>query len=258
MTNYSFDSQKTYAVIEYHWLQFMAQTYSAKCVIGISGGIDSTCVAALACKIFGKDNVIGISLPCNGQKDAADVDKVFDHLQIKRLDFDIGDAFYEVLDGVANNGIDISYVTRTNLPARLRMASLYAFAQSIPDALVINTCNLSETLQNYDTLWGDGCGSYAPIKNLTKTEVRKLAKWLGVPDDLVMKTPVDGLQDFTDEERFGYTYEELDNYIRYGKGDIALITAIIVRYKSGKFKIDMVNIDGPDFNFPDYIQKKNV
>ena len=183
---------------------------------------------------------------------------MFDHLQIKRLDFDIGDAFYEVLDGVANNGIDISDVTRTNLPARLRMASLYAFAQSIPGALVINTCNLSETLQSYDTLWGDNCGSYAPIKNLTKTEVRKLAKWLGVPDDLVMKTPVDGLQDFTDEERFGYTYEELDNYIRYGKGDIALITAIIVRYKSGKFKIDMVNIDGPDFNFPDYIQEKNV
>ena len=89
MINYSFDVQKTYTVIESHWLQFMAQTYSAKCVIGISGGIDSTCVAALACKIFGKDNVIGISLPCNGQKDAADVDKVFDHLQIKRLDFDI-------------------------------------------------------------------------------------------------------------------------------------------------------------------------
>lgn len=258
MTGYGFDEMTVFAVIETHWRQYMPYAGATKCVIGISGGIDSTCVAALACRIFGSRNVIGVSLPCNGQKDAADVDKVFEHLKIRRLDFDIGDAFYEVLDGVANNGIDISDTTRTNLPARLRMASLYAFAQSIPDALVINTCNLSETLQNYDTLWGDGCGSYAPIKNLTKTEVRKLAKWLGVPDELVMKTPVDGLQDFTDEERFGYTYEELDNYIRYGKGDMALIAAIMGRYKSGKFKIDMVHIDGPDFNFLDYIQEKNI
>ena len=94
--------------------------------------------------------------------------------------------------------------------------------------------------------------------NILRTFALLHLHFLVVPDDLVMKTPVDGLQDFTDEERFGYTYEELDNYIRYGKGDIALIDAIIGRYKSGKFKIDMVNIDGPDFNFPDYIQEKNV
>lgn len=258
MADYGFDELQAYARIETHWRQYMRYACATKCVIGISGGIDSTCVAALACRIFGKENVIGISLPCNGQKDSADVDKVFEHLQIRRLDFDIGDAFYEILDGVANNALDISDATRTNLPARLRMASLYAFAQSIPDALVINTSNLSETLQNYDTLFGDDCGSYAPIKNLTKTEVRKLAKWLGVPTELVMKTPVDGLQAYADEERFGYTYDELDDYIRNGKGDMATVTKIIARYKSGKFKIDMVHIDGPSFNYPDYIQEKNI
>lgn len=255
---YTFKEEDVFKFIEVHWKNFMANAKADKCVIGISGGIDSTCVAALACKIFGKENVIGISLPCNGQKDMTDVDKVFEYLKIKRLDFDIGDAFYEMLDGVANNAIEISDVTRTNLPARLRMTALYAFAQSIPGALVINTCNLSETLQNYDTLFGDNCGSYAPIKELTKTEVRALAKWLGVPTELAMKTPVDGLQDKTDEERFGYSYDVLDNYIRTGKGGIVLAADIMTRYNAGKFKIKMVNIEGPIFGFPDHIQGKNI
>lgn len=266
METWLINEKEVFNTIAENWTKFMTDVHAIKCVVGISGGIDSTCVAALACNIFGKDNVIGVSLPCNGQKDAADVDKVFEHLKIKRLDFDIGDAFYEVLDGVANNGLDISDVTRTNLPARLRMTALYAIAQSIPSALVINTCNLSETLQNYDTLWGDDCGSYAPIKELTKTEVRKLAKFLKVPDELVMKTPVDGLQDYTDEERFGYSYDVLDNYIRTGKTNAKkseacmtdIVTNIMKRYNAGKFKIAMVNIVGPEFGFPDHIQGKNI
>ena len=253
-----FDEKDVFEAIRAHWTGFMSNVNADKCVIGISGGIDSTCVAAIACKLFGADNVYGISLPCNGQKDMEDVDRVFAHLHIRRQDFDVGDAFYEILDGVANNGINVSEVTRTNLPARIRMAALYAFAQSIPGALVINTCNLSETLQNYDTLFGDDCGSYAPIKELTKTEVRKLAKWLGVPDELVMKTPIDGLQKYTDEEQFGYSYDVLDNYIRTGIDGLGVAVDIMKRYKSGKFKIDMVNIIGPAFNFPDYIQGKNI
>lgn len=256
--NYIFEVNSVFYAIENHWRNFMDKTHASKCVIGISGGIDSTCVAALACKIFGKENVIGISLPCDIQHDMDDVNAVFDVLGIKRIDFNIGDAFHSILDGVENSAIEISDVTRTNLPARLRMASLYAFAQSIPGALVINTCNLSETLQNYDTLWGDNCGSYAPIKDLTKTEVRKLAEFLGVPMKLVMKTPIDGLQKYSDEARFGYSYAELDDYIRNGIGYMALIAKMISRYNSGKFKIDMVHIDGPTFEFPDYIQEKNI
>jgi len=255
---YRFDEKEVFDVIEADWRAFMTNVHATKCVVGISGGIDSTCVAALACKIFGKDNVIGVSLPCDGQSDIADVLHVFSHLGIKKLTFDIGDAFNSIFNGVDNNAIEVSEVTRTNLPARIRMATLYAFAQSIPGALVINTCNLSETLQNYDTLWGDDCGSYAPIQELTKTEVRKLARYVGVPEDLVMKTPVDGLQAKSDEERFGYSYDVLDNYIRTGKGGICLATDIMERYHSGKFKIDMIHIQGPKFNFPDYIQSKNI
>lgn len=252
-TEYKFDEADVYQTIEMHWKNFMANTNSTKCVVGISGGIDSTCTAALACKIFGKENVIGISLPCNEQSDIADVMAVFDYLQIKKFDFNIGTAFYSIIDGIENNALEVTDVTKTNLPARLRMATLYAFAQSIPNSMVINTCNLSESYQNYDTLFGDNCGSYAPIQELTKTEVRKLATYIGVPTYLVMKTPIDGLQQYTDEERFGYTYEVLDTYIRTGKADISVVANIINRYNSGKFKLDMVKLVGPKFDFPNYI-----
>lgn len=258
MSEYCFNEEDVFNYIAACWKTFMKGAHADKCVVGISGGIDSTCVAALACKIFGKENVIGVSLPCDDQADIADVIYVFDTLKIKKLTFNIGDAFHSIVDGVENNAIEVSDVTKTNLPARLRMASLYAFAQSIPGAMVINTCNLSETLQNYDTLWGDDCGSYAPIKELTKTEVRKLATWLGVPANLVMKTPVDGLQAKSDEERFGYTYDVLDEYIRTGKCELGVIADIMKRYESGKFKIEMVNIKGPIFGFPDYIQGKCI
>lgn len=255
---YCFNEEDVFNHIAACWKIFMKDAHADKCVVGISGGIDSTCVAALACKIFGRENVIGVSLPCNDQADIADVIYVFDTLKIKKLTFNIGDVFHSIVDGLENNDIEVSDVTKTNLPARLRMASLYAFAQSISGAMVINTCNLSETLQNYDTLWGDNCGSYAPIKELTKTEVRKLATWLGVPSNLVMKTPVDGLQAKSDEERFGYTYDMLDKYIRTGKCEPDVITNIMKRYESGKFKIEMVNIEGPVFGFPDYIQAKYI
>lgn len=257
---YTFDETKVFNKIKEHWINFMKSTNSIKCVIGISGGIDSTCTAALACKIFGKENVIGISLPCDEQADIADVMAVFDYLQIKKIDFNIGDAFHSIIDGVENNGLEVTDVTKTNLPARLRMATLYAFAQSIPGALVINTCNISESCQNYDTLFGDNCGSYAPIQKLTKTEVRKLASYIGVPEFLVMKTPVDGLQQYSDEERFGYSYEVLDNYIRKGPNYCSVVTmaAIIERFNSGKYKLDMVHIKGPEFDFPNYLTGENL
>lgn len=257
---YTFNETEVFNKIKEHWTNFMKSTNSTKCVIGISGGIDSTCTAALACKIFGKENVIGVSLPCDEQADIVDVMAVFDYLQIKKIDFNIGDAFHSIIDGVENNGLEVTDVTRTNLPARLRMATLYAFAQSILGALVINTCNISESCQNYDTLFGDNCGSYAPIQKLTKTEVRKLASYIGVPEFLVMKTPVDGLQQYSDEERFGYSYEVLDNYIRKGPNYCSVVTmaAIIERFNSGKYKLDMVHIKGPEFDFPNYLTGENI
>lgn len=251
---YTFDETEVFDKIKEHWTNFMKSTNSTKCVIGISGGIDSTCTAALACKIFGKENVIGISLPCDEQSDIADVMAVFDYLQIKKLDFNIGDAFHSIIDGVENNGLEVTDVTKTNLPARLRMATLYAFAQSIPGALVINTCNLSEDIVGYSTFGGDNFGSYSPLKNLTKTEVCKIASYIGVPEFLVMKTPIDGLQPLSDEDKLGFTYNKLDNLIRcINTNDYVFIDKIYTLYKQNKFKTDIVNLPGPEFNFPNFI-----
>lgn len=151
---YKFNESDVFDIIKNDWLDFAEAVGTNKFILGISGGIDSTTVAALACKIFGKENVYGLSMPCDGQKDIDDVNKVFEHLGIKRFDFDIGDANRSVINGVENNGIDVSNQTKTNLPARLRMASVYAFAQSL-NAIVLNTCNLSEDILGWNTFGGD-------------------------------------------------------------------------------------------------------
>ena len=247
-TNYTFNPYAVVDTIETHWKEFANKLGVNKFILGISGGIDSTCVTALACKIFGRENVYGISMPCDEQHDIVDVIHVFQHFGINRLDFNIGEVNHAILTGIENNAIAVTAQTKTNLPARLRMATVYAFAQSL-NALVLNTCNLSETLMGYDTLWGDDCGSYAPIQELTKTEVRQIAEYLGVPNDLVNKTPIDGLQGNTDEENFGFTYAELDAYIRSG-----IITGnvpkMIARNKASKFKMEMIHLTGPKFGFP--------
>ena len=249
---YKFNESDVFDIIKNDWLDFAEAVGTNKFILGISSGIDSTTVAALACKIFGKENVYGLSMPCDGQKDIDDVNKVFEHLGIKRFDFDIGDANRSVINGVENNGIDISNQTKTNLPARLRMASVYAFAQSL-NAIVLNTCNLSEDILGWNTFGGDNIGSYAPLRHLTKTEVRKLAIWLNIPSALVSKTPIDGLQSKSDEENFGFTYAEFDDYLRTGNASFKFANKSKDMYLRNKFKLDIVDLPGPEFDFLNYI-----
>lgn len=256
--NYNFDVEKQFGNIESQWKEWSEKTGLKKFVVGISGGIDSTCVAALGCRIFGTENIIGVSLPCNGQKDMADVDKVFSHLKIKRITIDIGGAFNHIVNSISNVGIDPSFDTKTNLPARLRMSTLYAVSQSIPHSVPLNTCNISETVNGYDTIWGDSCGGFAPIKEYTKTEVRALASYLGVPEDLVQKIPVDGLQESSDEERFGCTYSEIDDFIRNNGANGNVKEMCMKRYNSNKFKMTACNVSGVKCDLPNYITGWNI
>lgn len=249
---YKFDESEVFDIIKNDWLDFAEAVGINKFILGISGGIDSTTVAALACKIFGKENVYGLSMPCDWQKDMDDVNAVFEHLCIKRFDFDIGDANRSIVNGIENTGIEVSDQTKTNLPARLRMATVYAFAQSL-NALVLNTCNLSEDILGWNTFGGDNIGSYAPLRHLTKTEVRKLAAWLDVPSILVSKTPVDGLQPKSDEENFGFTYAEFDDYLRTGNTAFKFVDKSKDMYLRNKFKLDIVDLPGPEFDFPNYV-----
>ena len=259
---YKFDCEKTYLQIQANWLQFGQMLKAKKWVLGISGGKDSTVVAALAARIFGPENVIGVSMPCDGQKDIDDVNQVFDVLKIKRVSIDIGDAYYALLQGLENNCIDATSDTKINLAPRLRMSTLYAVAQSV-EGVVLNTDNLSERILGYSTLWGDSVGSYAPIQDLTVTEVVKLGEWLGIPDNLIHKKPGDGLQALGDEERMGIRYEFLDHLIRNIPLEMTaeqdeMAKRCDERFARNLFKHEMINLPGPKFDFPNSYWRLNI
>lgn len=224
-------------------------------VIGISGGKDSTCVAALCVEALGVENVIGVSMPNGVQSDMDDVNRVFDLLKIKRVDINIHDAFESILKQMN----DIKDNTIINLPPRLRMSTLFAVAQSCDkEARVMNTCNLSEDMVGYATIFGDACGLYAPLSKVTCTEVKELAHYMGVNKELAFKTPSDGLCGQTDEDKLGFTYEALDNFIRKNEGTEEFKEMIMNKYKANKFKLDLIQIPHPEVKLPNYITKENV
>lgn len=255
--------EHAFKCIEESWIAWNNDVKPNVYAVGISGGVDSSCVAALACKLFGKDKVVGVSLPCDGQFDIRDVDKVFDHFGIKRITIDIGDAFNNLVNGIENNCIDMTKQCTTNMPARLRMTTLLGVAQCL-NGIVLNTCNRSEDVLGWNTLFGDDCGSFAPVKKLVKTEVRHLAEWLGVPHELAYKTSIDGLQPLTDEQSFGFTYDELDAFIRCPTAvedgivheDVA--EKIKMMYNKNKFKLDIVDVPGPEFPFATDVFRGNL
>lgn len=257
VTTPNFDEQTAFIEIKKHWTEWAKERNFTKFVVGISGGIDSTCVATMAAGIFGKDNVIGVTLPCDGKQDIIESDAVINMLGIRKVNIDIGDAFASLLNGIENNAIETTAVCRTNMPARLRMTALYGVAQSL-GACVLNTCNRSESVVGNDTLWGDDCGSYAPIQMLTKSEVIQLAKWLGVPEWIALKPPTDGLQPLTDEQRLGVTYKDIDTFIRKpNELELGIYAKIFEMYQKNKFKLEMVHIDGPAFDWLNDITRKD-
>ncbi len=186
-------------------------------VVGISGGKDSSVVAALCVEALGKDRVIGVLMPNHIQDDIKYSHLLCEHLGIKNYTVDVGGAIDELLNNIhfRATDIEISDQTKTNLPARIRMATLYAISQSM-NGRVANTCNLSEDWVGYATRYGDAAGDFSPLSQLTVTEVKAIGRELGLPSELVDKTPTDGLCGKTDEDNLGFTYTELDAYIRDG------------------------------------------
>ena len=194
-------------------------------VVGISGGTDSTVVAALCVEALGKNRVIGVLMPNGIQTDIADAKKLVHFLNIKFVEANIEDAVQGILNNITTITYNTSYPdddflptseqTKINLPPRVRMATLYAVSQSV-NGRVANTCNLSEDWVGYSTRYGDSVGDFSPLSKLTKTEVKEIGKIMGLPIDLIEKAPSDGLCGKTDEDNLGFTYEVLDRYIRSG------------------------------------------
>ena len=181
-------------------------------VVGISGGKDSSIVAALCAEALGKDRVIGVLMPNGEQSDIDMAQLLVEHLGIRHYTVNIKDA----VDGVIKNiPFELQEQSRINLPPRIRMATLYAISQS-NNGRVANTCNLSEDWVGYSTRYGDNAGDFSPCSNLTVREMKEIGRILGLPSVLVDKVPIDGLSGKTDEDNLGFTYEELDRYIREG------------------------------------------
>ena len=200
------------------WIQDWFEENGKGCnaVIGISGGKDSSVVAGLCVEALGKDHVIGVTMPNGVQPDIADSIKLINHLGIKSYDINIGESFNALMAEVeAKLGHEASAQTRINMAPRLRMTVLYAVSQS-NNGRVANTCNLSEDWVGYSTRYGDAAGDFSPLGGLTVQEVVAIGKELGLPVDLVEKTPSDGLCGKTDEDNLGFTYAVLDRYIRTG------------------------------------------
>ncbi len=215
-------------------------------VIGMSGGKDSTIVAALCAEALGKENVVGVIMPNRRMKDEKTAVNAAMKYCGKWMYRSIGPAYLHFAIGAGYNectpkmdrdiywedgrhwlelrGLDgydphltVTDTAVINLPARLRMCALYFVAQCVEHGRVANTCNLSEDWVGYATRYGDGAGDFAPLHDYTVQEVKAIGHYLGVPKELVEKVPDDGLCGKTDEDNLGFTYEVLDRYIRTGE-----------------------------------------
>lgn len=186
-----------------------------KAVIGISGGKDSSVVAALCTEALGKENVIGVMMP-NGEQFDIDVSKkLVEHLGIESVTVNIKDAYEGMVGELMKSFEAFDGQAKVNLPPRLRMAALYAVSQTV-NGRVANTCNLSEDWVGYSTKYGDMAGDFSPLSHLTVQEVKAVGRECGLPSMFVDKVPIDGLCGYTDEDNLGFTYAVLDKYIREG------------------------------------------
>ena len=221
------------------WLKnwFEENGKECKAVLGISGGKDSSVAAAICVEALGKDRVIGVLMPCGQQEDIDMSRKLVEHLGIESYEINIKKAVEGILEEMEE--IEVTKQTATNLPARIRMATVYAVSQS-KNGRVINTCNLSEDWVGYSTRYGDAAGDVSPLSHFTVREVKEIGRELGLPEELVDKVPIDGLSGKTDEENLGFTYEVLDRYIREGICEEELKKRIDTIHQRNLFKLELM------------------
>jgi NAD+ synthase len=192
-------------------------------VLGLSGGLDSAVVAALAVRAIGAKGVLAIHMPgvVANRDELADARAVAKWLRVELRVVSVGDGSRSLGKGLGKVG----KAELGNIMARSRMIALYHIAKS-ENRLVLGTGNKSELLTGYFTKWGDGGNDLQPIGDLYKTQVRGLARELGVPAKLIKKVPTAGLwAGQTDEGDLGIRYELLDQIlfgIELGLADAAI------------------------------------
>lgn len=223
------------------WIREFFQNNGPDCnaVVGISGGKDSSIAAALCKEALGKERVIGVLMPQGIQPDIDMAYLLVHHLGIRHYEINIQDTVESILKNFPEK---ITPTTQTiqNIPPRVRMTTLYAVSQSC-NGRVCNTCNLSEDWIGYATRYGDATGDFSPLSHLTVTELKEIGHLLRLPKELVDKTPIDGLCGKTDEENLGFTYAELDRYIRTGKIENPKTKELIdKKHRDNLFKLELM------------------
>lgn len=200
------------------WLRNeVEKAHASGIVLGLSGGIDSSVLAALGREALGKDKVLGIIMPCHSiDEDEQDARLLIEALDINFIRVDLTGVFDSMLKAL---GSELNSLTKSNMKARLRMVTLYAAAQS-KNFLVCGTSNKSEYETGYFTKFGDSGVDLMPLANFLKREIRKIAKILNVPEKIINKAPSAGLYEGqTDEGDMGFSYDVLDEYLTTGKID---------------------------------------
>lgn len=245
-----------------NWFDTKSGGKDCVAVLGMSGGKDSTICAALCAEALGPERVIGVMMPDNNQG-INEADEICKYLGIRYMKFPISritNAIRKTWEGMgfiqddSKNpmfgilaGMTMSDQTSQNIPPRIRMTVLFAIAQS-NNGRVCCTDNASENYLGYSTFGGDDLGAFAPLGNLTVTEIRKLGDEMGIPTKWVHKVPDDGLpHSNSDEEKFGFTYETLDKFIKGAEmPDKEIVEKIGRMHASSEFKRQIIRVPSPD------------
>jgi NAD+ synthase len=210
-------------------------------IFGVSGGKDSLMIGALCAEALGKDRVIGIGMPDTGQG-LNDADEICKYLGIRFVKIPIGEitnTFKGLWYDMGDEDFKWSKQSEQNIPPRIRMVVLYAYAQTM-NGRVVGTTNLDERLTGYFTKYGDGLASdVEPIEMLTVNEILKIGEYMGLPSKWLHKVPsADIPHTKTDEEELGFSYEDFGNYIRGIKTPSEeIVNKMEERMKKNAFKL---------------------